>query len=43
MDDPDSPDETTEVGVVGFWEDLIEDARAFAVKLVEKLPSFVPA
>ena len=36
-------DKPTEVGIIRFWKDSIEDARPQAIDIREKLPSLVTA
>ena len=43
VNDPDCLDELTEVSVVFFWEYLIKNTWAFAIDIIEKLPSLVSA
>ena len=43
MDNPDGSNKPTEVGIIRFRKNVIEDARSFAVKIVEEFPSLVTA
>jgi hypothetical protein len=43
VNDPDSPDEPTEVGIIDVWKDAIENTRAFTINIIEPFPGFVSA
>ena len=43
VNDSDSPNEPTEMEIVHIWKDTIENARTFAINIVEEFPSLVTA
>jgi len=41
IDDPDSSDKLTEVGIVRLGQETVEHARTKAVQIVKKFPGFI--